>query len=119
MNLTDFSGQRPVVVMLDLSSSCDFPPSTKLTLGRLELFGLASTTDATRVTTEGNDLLVFHDIAEVSVRLGQFEACQIHLVSVDNGRLIMNAPERAAATSRMFLKCVRRYSPRARAAVKM
>lgn len=119
MNLTDFSGQRPVVMMLDLSSSYDLLPSTKVTLGRLELFGLASTTNATRITTEGNDLFVLHDIAEVSVCLGQFQACQIRLVSVDNARLIMNAPERAAATSRMFLKCVRRYSPRARAAVSM
>ena len=115
MNLTDFSGQRPVS---GVSSSCDLLPSTKPTLGRLELFGLASTTDATRVTAERNNLLVFHDIAEVSVCLGQFQPCRICLASVDNARPIMDAPERAAATSRMFLKCVRRYSPRARAAVR-
>ena len=88
-------------------------------LGRLELFRLASTTDAARVTTEGNDLFVFHDIAEVSVSFGQFQACQSWLVSRDDAWLIMDSPERAAATSRMFLKCVRRYSPRARAAVRM
>ena len=87
-------------------------------MGRLELFCLASATDATRVTTEGNDLFVFHNIAEVGVRLGQFQACQSWLVLVDDARLIVDAPERAAATSRMFLKCVRRYSPRARAAVR-
>lgn len=91
----------------------------KHTLGRLELFGLASTTDTTREATEGNDLFVFHDVAEVSVRLGQFHACRTWFVSVDHARLIADAPERAAATSRMFLKCVRRYSPRARAAVRM
>lgn len=91
----------------------------KLALGRLKLLGLASTTDTTRVTTKWNSLFVFHDITEVSVCLGQFYACQVRLVSMDNARLIMNTPDRAAATSRMFLKCVRRYSPRARAAVRM
>lgn len=79
MNLTDFSGQRPVVAILGLSSKCD----EELTLGRLELLCLASTTDATRETTERDDLFVFHNVAEVSVSLGQFHAWQIRLISVD------------------------------------
>lgn len=58
--------------MLGLSSGV----MRKLTLSRLELLCLASTTDTTRETTEGDDLFVFHDVAEVSVSLGQFHACR-------------------------------------------
>jgi len=45
------------------------------TLCRLELLGLACTTDATVKSPERNNLLVLRDIAEVGIRLGQFETC--------------------------------------------
>lgn len=61
-------------VMLGLVEA-DLFPFTIITLGRLELLGLAGTADTTRVTTEGNDLFVFQDIVKVSVSLGQFQAC--------------------------------------------
>lgn len=62
-----------VVITINLSSRCDLR-CTKFTLCRLKLFGLASATDATRKTAEGDNLFVFQDVAKVGVSLGQFQA---------------------------------------------
>ena len=43
------------------------------TLSSLELLGLASTANTTSKPSEGNDLLVFGNVAEIRVCLGQFE----------------------------------------------
>jgi hypothetical protein len=87
------------------------------TLGGLELLGLGGAADTSGEATEGNTLIVLGDVAEVGVRLRELEAWNIAIRSPMIYQICAsNAPLTAAATSRMFLKCVRRYSPRARAA---
>lgn len=44
------------------------------TLGRLELLRLGSTSNTSRKAPEWDDLLVLRNVAEVRVRLRQFEA---------------------------------------------
>ena len=60
---------------MPLSNRRNGQDEPSLTLSRLELLGLASTADTTRETAEGNDLLVFGNVAEVRVRLRELEAC--------------------------------------------
>lgn len=75
MNLTDFSGQRPIFGGYKCSKT-----HTSLqvrTLSSLELLGLASTTNTTSESSERDDLLVLRNVAEVGVRLGQLETYNI------------------------------------------
>lgn len=72
MNLTDFSGQRPIPWVKHCYHA---NRHSRPTLSRLELFCLRCPADTTGEATERNDLLVFKYVAEISVCLGQFHAC--------------------------------------------
>jgi hypothetical protein len=77
MNLTDFSGQRPMIqLMFRLPILLSSYSCSLHTLGRLELLGLRSAANATSEPTERNDLLVVGDITKVSVGLGQLKTYQ-------------------------------------------
>ena len=81
MNLTDFSGQRPVNPGSKPSISWNSSARLQRTLCRLELLGLAGTANTTSETTEGDDLLVLRDVTKVSVGLGQLETYQQAAIS--------------------------------------
>ena len=82
-----------------------------LTLGGLELLGLGSSADTSSKSSERDDLLVLLDVGKVGVGFLEVHSCRF---STMLQRMIWrDEPLRAAATSRMFLKCVRTYSPRA------
>ena len=87
------------------------------TLCSPELLCLTGTPNTTVKSSERDDLLVFLNISEVRIGFGQFETWtkfSIGYQYIANSR--SNKPVKAAATSRMFLKWVRTYSPRERAA---
>ena len=89
------------------------------TLSSLELLSLTRAPNTTSEPSEGNDTVVVANIAEVGVCLLEVHSCTSRLYWFILICFLHNfcyTPERAAATSRMFLKWVRRYSPRARAA---
>jgi hypothetical protein len=67
MNLTDFSGQRPVT---GCECNTEKTGDVNRTLRRLELLRLAGTADATIESPERDDLFVLRDVAEVCVCLG-------------------------------------------------
>jgi hypothetical protein len=67
MNLTDFSGQRPVT---GCRCNTEKTGDVNRTLRRLELLRLAGTADATIKSPERDDLFVLRDVAEVCVCLG-------------------------------------------------
>jgi hypothetical protein len=79
---------------------------------RLELLRLAGAASAASEPTERNALVVLGDVAEVSVRLRELQAYEYsRVIDARAQGPESHAPLTAAATSRMFLKCVRRYSP--------
>lgn len=57
------------------------------TLSRLELLRLTRTPDTTSKPTEGNNLLVVLHVAEVGVRLGQFETCRLNYTRKPSERM--------------------------------
>ena len=132
MNRTDFSGQRPVKKtrrMIDgLVSTNEKDISlarcSRLTLGGTELLGLGGTSDSSSEPSERNDLLVLLDVGQVGVGLLEVHTCRVaegetrvgsQRRKLDRGSLDglrrVCLPFKAAATSRMFLKWVERYSP--------
>lgn len=62
MNLTDFSGQRPIVYRQGQISVVRSSNITRRTLGCLELLGLAGPSDTTSKPTERDDLFMVRDI---------------------------------------------------------
>lgn len=96
-------------------------PEPGLTLGGTELLGLGGTSDSSSESSERNDLLVVLDVGQVGVGLLEVHTCDTasnreafrgrspRLSSLPSS--IACLPFKAAATSRMFLKWVERYSP--------
>lgn len=74
MNLTDFSGQRPVQSKLKTKVVRDQGYNGR-TLGSLELLRLACPSNTTREPPERNNTFVILDIAEVGIGLREFETC--------------------------------------------
>jgi len=62
MNLTDFSGQRPIVHHQGQISAVHLSDITRRTLGCLELLGLAGPSDTTSEPTERDDLFMVRDV---------------------------------------------------------
>lgn len=75
MNFTDFSGQRPFQIESISCQHLETKHQTKRTLRRLELLRLGRASNTSCEPSEGDDLLVLRDIAEIGVGFGELETC--------------------------------------------